>query len=152
MGSRCFRRGWTLQELIAPTDLQFFDRDWNEIGSRESLKGSIEGVTGIPELVLMNDSLRKHCVAEIMSWAAGRHTTRIEDRAYSLLGLFGVNMPLIYGEGENAFLRLQLEIIKSTTDQSLHGGRHLVKGERGGHLPRRSMNFASQVLFVLFGI
>jgi hypothetical protein len=119
VGSRWFSRGWTLQELIAPTDVLFFDRDWNEIGTRQSLKDSIEEVTGIPEPVLINGSLREHCVAEIMSWAAGRHTTRIEDKAYSLLGLFGVNMPLIYGEGENAFLRLQLEIIKNTTDHSI---------------------------------
>ena len=119
VASRWFTRGWTLQELIAPTDVLFFDRDWNEIGTRESLKDSIEEVTGVPEPVLMNESLREHCVAQIMSWAAGRHTTRIEDRAYSLLGLFGVNMPLIYGEGENAFLRLQLEIMKITTDHSI---------------------------------
>ncbi|PMD22500.1 HET-domain-containing protein [Hyaloscypha hepaticicola] len=119
VGSRWFTRGWTLQELIAPTDVQFFDRDWNEIGSRVSLKRSIKEVTGIPEPVLRGYPLRDNCVAEIMSWAAGRHTTRIEDRAYSLLGLFGVNMPLIYGEGENAFLRLQLEIIKITTDHSI---------------------------------
>jgi hypothetical protein len=119
VGSRWFTRGWTLQELIAPTDVLFFDRDWNDIGTRESLKGSIEKVTGIPEPVLMNRPLREHCVAEIMSWAADRRTTRIEDRVYSLLGLFGVNMPLIYGEGENAFLRLQLEIMKNTTDHSI---------------------------------
>jgi hypothetical protein len=119
VNSRWFTRGWTLQELIAPTDVLFFDRDWNEIGTRESLKDSIEKVTGIPGPVLMNEPLRKHCVAEIMSWAADRRTTRIEDRAYSLLGLFGVNMPLIYGEGKNAFLRLQLEIMKNTTDHSI---------------------------------
>jgi hypothetical protein len=117
--SRWFTRGWTLQELIAPTDVLFCDHYWNEIGTRESLKDSIEEATGIPEPVLMNEPLREHCVAEIMSWAAGRRTTRIEDRAYSLLGLFGVNMPLIYGEGENAFLRLQLEIMKITTDHSI---------------------------------
>jgi hypothetical protein len=119
VGSRWFTRGWTLQELIAPADVVFFDCYWNEIGSRQSLRYTIEQVIGIPEPVLMNGSLRKHCIAEIMSWAAGRKTTRLEDRAYSLLGLFGVSMPLIYGEGENAFLRLQLEIMKITTDHSL---------------------------------
>jgi hypothetical protein len=136
MGSRWFTRGWTLQELIAPTDVQFFDRDWNEIGSRESLKDSIEEVTGIPDGILMNGSLREHCVAEIMSWAAGRHTTRVEDRAYSLLGLFGVNMPLIYGEGENAFLRLQLEIMKITTDHSILAWKALPfsQGQKRGAL------------------
>jgi hypothetical protein len=54
-----------------------------------------------------------------MSWAARRQTTRIEDRAYSLLGLFNVNMPLIYGEGNSAFRRLQEEILKSSTDQTI---------------------------------
>jgi hypothetical protein len=117
--SRWFKRGWTLQELIAPTDVLFFDYYWNEIGTRGSLRYAIGKVTRIPEQVLINGSLHEHCVAEIMSWAAGRQTTRMEDRAYSLLGLFKVNMPLIYGEGKNAFLRLQLEIMKITTDHSI---------------------------------
>ena len=118
--SRWFERGWTLQELIAPTDVLFFDSYWNEIGSRASLAEQIEKITGVPVgLLLMATSLRDHCVAEIMCWAACRTTTRLEDRAYSLLGLFGVSMPLIYGEGENAFFRLQLEIMKTTTDHSL---------------------------------
>ncbi|KAE9368926.1 HET-domain-containing protein, partial [Stipitochalara longipes BDJ] len=118
--SRWFKRGWTLQELIAPSDVLFLDHFWNEIGSRASLGRNIEAITGIPAQVLLrNTSLRDHCTAEIMSWASGRKTTRIEDRAYSLLGLFGVSMPLIYGEGANAFVRLQLEIMKFTTDHSL---------------------------------
>jgi hypothetical protein len=118
--SRWFKRGWTLQELIAPADVLFFDSYWNEIGSRASLAEQIENITGVPVgLLLMNTSLRDHCVAEIMCWASRRHTTRLEDRAYSLMGLFGVSMPLIYGEGENAFFRLQLEIMKTTTDHSL---------------------------------
>jgi len=117
--SRWFKRGWTLQELIAPTDVLFFDRYWNEIESRESLRGDIERVTGVPQQVLVNGSLHGHCIAEIMSWAGCRETTRLEDRAYSLLGLFGVSMPLIYGEGGQAFKRLQLEIMKSSTDHSL---------------------------------
>jgi hypothetical protein len=118
-GSRWFKRGWTLQELIAPNDVLFFDRYWNEIGSRESLRGDIERVTGVPQPVLISGSLHGHCIAEIMSWAGRRETTRLEDRAYSLLGLFGVSMPLIYGEGKQAFQRLQLEIMKSSTDHSL---------------------------------
>jgi hypothetical protein len=54
-----------------------------------------------------------------MSWAARRQTTRVEDSAYCLLGLFEVNMPLLYGEGQKAFLRLQQEIIKQSDDQSI---------------------------------
>jgi hypothetical protein len=117
--SRWFKRGWTLQELIAPTHLLFFDSQWTEIGSRASLGEVITKVTGIPFTVLMNSPLEEHCIAEIMSWAAGRQTTRIEDRAYSLLGLFRISMPLIYGEGGKAFTRLQMEIMKTTTDHSL---------------------------------
>ncbi|KAI5992016.1 hypothetical protein F5J12DRAFT_461928 [Pisolithus orientalis] len=54
-----------------------------------------------------------------MSWAADRKTTRVEDRAYSLMGLFGVNMPMLYGEGEKAFQRLQLEIIRTSSNHSI---------------------------------
>ncbi|KAE8440653.1 hypothetical protein EG329_006849 [Mollisiaceae sp. DMI_Dod_QoI] len=118
--SRWFRRGWTLQELIAPPEVLFFDFFWHEIGSRAGLAPEIEKTTRIPVgLLTTNTSLEDHCVAEILSWAAGRQTTRTEDRAYSLLGLFRVSMPLIYGEGAHAFVRLQLEIIKSTTDHSI---------------------------------
>jgi hypothetical protein len=116
--SRWFRRGGTLQELIAPDDVLFFDKYWNEIGTRVSLSVSLEAVTGVPQEVLLK-GFQNHCISEIMSWAARRKTTRLEDRAYSLLGLFGVSMPLIYGEGEQAFTRLQLEIMKSSTDHSL---------------------------------
>jgi len=118
--SRWFERGWTLQELIAPPEVMFFDTYWNVIGTRANLAAEIKKRTRIPTELLKNEtSLREHCVAEIISWAAGRKTTREEDRAYSLLGLFGVYMPLLYGEGDHAFIRLQLEIIKSTTDHSI---------------------------------
>jgi len=77
-------------------------------------------ITGIPERILA-DGLRgnRPCVAQIMSWAAHRKTTRIEDRAYSLMGLLDVNMPMLYGEGKKAFHRLQLEIIRASNDQSI---------------------------------
>jgi hypothetical protein len=118
--SRWFQRGWTLQELIAPSEVLFFDPSWSGIGSRASLAPEIETKTRIPAaLLMMESSLKDYCVAEIMSWAAGRQTTRAEDRAYSLLGLFGVYMPMLYGEGAYAFIRLQLEIVKSTTDHSI---------------------------------
>jgi hypothetical protein len=114
-----FTRGWTLQELIAPSNVLFFDHYWNEIGSRASLSRTIERLTRIPFAVLMGESLEKYSVAQIMSWAASRETTKVEDRAYALLGLFGVFMPMIYGEGEMAFRRLQLEIMKTKIDHSL---------------------------------
>jgi hypothetical protein len=117
--SRWFTRGWTLQELIAPDSAIFFNKDWIEMGTKTSLVREIAIITKIPIEVLLHQDGPKFSVAQIMSWAANRQTTRVEDQGYCLLGLFGVNMPMIYGEGQKAFLRLQHEIIKASTDQSL---------------------------------
>ncbi|KIM59630.1 hypothetical protein SCLCIDRAFT_125796, partial [Scleroderma citrinum Foug A] len=115
-----FSRGWTLQEMIAPSDVQFFNKDWRAIGDKRTLAGTLKVITGVPEHVL-TDGLYgdRPCVAQIMSWAANRTTTRVEDRAYSLMGLLDVNMPMLYGEGKKAFHRLQLEIIRTSNDQSI---------------------------------
>ncbi|KAI6095833.1 heterokaryon incompatibility protein-domain-containing protein, partial [Pisolithus croceorrhizus] len=115
-----FGRGWTLQELIAPKEVKFFNKDWVHIGNKRRLAPKLENITGIPREVL-SDGLGavRLSVAQIMSWAANRETTRMEDRAYSLMGLFGVNMPMLYGEGKKAFQRLQLEIIRTSTDHSI---------------------------------
>ncbi|KAI5980428.1 hypothetical protein F5J12DRAFT_425723 [Pisolithus orientalis] len=108
-----FSRGWTLQELIAPKQVEFFNKDWVPIGDKGSLAETLEKITRIPINVLRDGVNPRHfCVAQLMSWAADRKTTRVEDRAYSLLGLFGVDMPKFYGEGKKAFQRLQLEIIQ----------------------------------------
>ncbi|KAI0468214.1 heterokaryon incompatibility protein-domain-containing protein [Xylaria cf. heliscus] len=117
--SRWFRRGWTLQELIAPKVVQFYSSDWTFLGSKSELECLIQKITGIDGRVLSTGTFGQVCVAKRMSWAAKRDTTRVEDEAYSLMGLFGVNMPLIYGEGKKAFLRLQQEIMRVTDDQSL---------------------------------
>ncbi|KAI5985057.1 heterokaryon incompatibility protein-domain-containing protein, partial [Pisolithus albus] len=115
-----FGRGWTLQELIAPQEVKFFNRDWVHIGNRRHLAPTLALITGIPSNVLtIGLAGRRFSVAQVMSWAANRETTRVEDRAYSLLGLFGVNMPMVYGEGKKAFRRLQLEIIREYSDQSI---------------------------------
>ncbi|KAI6042317.1 heterokaryon incompatibility protein-domain-containing protein [Pisolithus marmoratus] len=115
-----FSRGWTLQELIAPADVQFFNKEWISLGSKQKHASTLHEITRIPESVLKGTlSPGQVCVAQIMSWAADRQTTRVEDRAYSLLGLFGVNMPMLYGEGRKAFQRLQLEIIRVSNDQSI---------------------------------
>ncbi|KIK13029.1 hypothetical protein PISMIDRAFT_119679, partial [Pisolithus microcarpus 441] len=115
-----FVRGWTLQELIAPKEVRFFNKDWVHIGSKWQLAPMLQDVTGIPSKVLRSGLAGKHfCVAQIMSWAANRETTRVEDRAYSLMGLFGVNMPMLYGEGKKAFQRLQLEIIRISSDHTI---------------------------------
>ena len=112
-------KGWTLQELIAPRRLTFFDHDWFSLGTKSELLTMLSNKTGIPESVL-SDATRPTVwsVAQRMSWAAGRTTTRIEDRAYSLMGLFDVDMPLLYGE-LNAFLRLQQAIAGKTEDESI---------------------------------
>ncbi|KAI6137294.1 heterokaryon incompatibility protein-domain-containing protein [Pisolithus sp. B1] len=115
-----FMRGWTLQELIAPKRLEFFNEDWAPIGNKQHLAPVLEVITGIPHDVLTDGPVGKRLsVAQVMSWAADRRTTRVEDRAYSLMGLFEVNMPMVYGEGKKAFRRLQLEIIREFNDHSI---------------------------------
>ena len=119
---RWFTRGWTLQELTAPRRLEFYNSRWDFFGEKSSMSAALSGVTRIRAAVLRWDDpggLSTISVAERMSWAAGRQTTRVEDTAYSLLGLFGVNMSLLYGEGDRAFIRLQEEIIKESNDPSL---------------------------------
>jgi hypothetical protein len=119
-GSRWFTRGWTLQELIAPKNVMFFSSRWELIGTKQSLGRNIASITGIDmETLLDPATLSSASVARRMSWAAKRQTTRTEDVAYCLMGLFDVNMPLLYGEGEKAFIRLQEEIIKENDDHSL---------------------------------
>lgn len=115
--SRWFTRGWTLQELLAPLTISFQDKDWTEIGSKLSLEDAITRATNIPSKQL-HDPMSASVAAK-MSWASQRCTTRIEDMAYCLLGLFDVNMPLIYGEGTKAFARLQETIIRSSYDESI---------------------------------
>ncbi|KAI0687943.1 heterokaryon incompatibility protein-domain-containing protein [Cerioporus squamosus] len=118
--SRWFRRGWTLQELIAPASVIFLSEDWEPIGPKRRLAPLLEKVTGIDARVLTHKRpLEDVSVACRMSWAAGRETTRVEDGAYALMGLFGVCMPTIYGEGKHAFVRLQEEIIRTSPDQSI---------------------------------
>ena len=117
--SRWFTRGWTLQELIAPSRVVFFDRTWRSMGTRSDFKNRIAEITGIDEGVLDGEDPALCCIAKRMSWASKRETTRVEDLAYCLMGLFGVNMPLIYGERHKAFIRLQTEIMKYSDDHSL---------------------------------
>ncbi|KAI0481645.1 heterokaryon incompatibility protein-domain-containing protein [Xylaria cf. heliscus] len=118
--SRWFTRGWTLQELIAPKTVYFFDSHWNKRGTKEDFIEELSKITKISKYVLGHEQpLSTATVAQKMSWAAGRKTTRVEDQAYCLLGIFDVNMPLLYGEEEKAFRRLQYEIIGRTADLSI---------------------------------
>jgi hypothetical protein len=119
---RWFSRGWTLQELIAPREVEFYDEAWIFHGTKADLSDALQKVTGIDGDVLRVGTigiLSTIPLARRMSWASDRVTTRLEDAAYCLLGIFGVNMPLLYGEGERAFIRLQEEIIKESNDLSL---------------------------------
>lgn len=117
---RWFTRGWTLQELLAPEEIQFFNADWEFIGSKRSLSEAISAITGINKEILLTRNIGSVSVATRMSWASHRKTARQEDQAYCLLGIFDVSMPPIYGEGMNkAFIRLQEEIVKEMNDQSL---------------------------------
>ncbi|KAI0159818.1 heterokaryon incompatibility protein-domain-containing protein [Xylariaceae sp. FL1272] len=136
--SRWFTRGWTLQELIAPVSVEFWDKDWTFIADRSWIHSDISSATRIDDIVLtyregdVEGSLEArdrdiqrflrttYSTAQIMAWASYRKTTREEDRAYCLMGLFNVNMPLLYGEGgKEAFFRLQSSIIDRTDDQSI---------------------------------
>ena len=124
--SKWFTRGWTLQELIAPVCVIFFSNNWEAMGTRESLREELSTITGITTNVLMEPrQLSTVSIARRMSWAAQRHTTRREDIAYCLMGIFNVNMPLLYGEGDKAFMRLREEIIKDSEDQSLFAWQHI---------------------------
>lgn len=149
--SSWFRRGWTLQELLAPSLVIFCNGTWRALGYLDTpreqspykwdqlqwsrrrnddegfspnLKKPISEITGIDVAYLgvvrkSQGSIRDASIATRMSWASQRETTRVEDRAYCLLGIFNVQMPLLYGEGDSAFLRLQLQIIQSSNDMSI---------------------------------
>ncbi|TBU61553.1 heterokaryon incompatibility protein-domain-containing protein [Dichomitus squalens] len=118
--SRWFSRGWTLQELLAPRVLVFISKGWRVLGTKAILATVIEDVTGIERAILTHEaSLDSVSVARRISWASRRQTTREEDEAYSLMGILGIHLPTIYGEGRFAFIRLQEEVLKQTSDQSL---------------------------------
>jgi hypothetical protein len=120
--SRWFTRAWTLQELLAPIEVRFYDKRWMFLGrlSDPRCANIICEITGVDgNMLLGKASLKDFSIAQRMPWAAHRHAKRLEDRAYSLLGIFGVNMPMIYGEGDKAFVRLQENIIRKTTDHSI---------------------------------
>ncbi|PIL37585.1 hypothetical protein GSI_01279 [Ganoderma sinense ZZ0214-1] len=118
--SQWHQRGWTLQELIAPRIVIFLSQDWKLLGTKAELADLIEAVTQIPESLLrLETQLASFSIAQRMSWAAHRQTTREEDKAYSLLGIFGIQIPPLYGEGRQSFYRLQEEIMKRFHDTTL---------------------------------
>jgi len=115
-----FTRGWTLQELIAPANVQFFSVEGERLGDKGSMVQEIHEITGIDVQALQGKPLSQFTVAERMSWVGRRETKREEDAAYSLLGIFDIYMPLLYGEGaERAFSRLKQEIEYSTNIEKI---------------------------------
>ncbi|KAI4925596.1 hypothetical protein J4E85_007475 [Alternaria conjuncta] len=128
--SRWFTRGWTLQELLAPPCVEFFSKNGKRLGSRISLEQEIHKITKIATEALRGKSLAEFSIVERTSWASQRTTTLKEDRVYCLLGIFGVFLPLIYGEGEKyATLRLREEIERRLASQET--GRPLDLFETG---------------------
>jgi hypothetical protein len=132
---RWFTRKCTLQELVAPRSVIFFAKDWIQIGTRASLHSIISEFTGIQSAVLIGEKRPKQChVSERMAWASNRTATRVEDEAYSMMGLFDIKMPILYGEGSRAFRRLQDEIRKthyaSVLDTARTGMRLLVTNSK----------------------
>lgn len=115
-----FTRAWTLQELLAPSDVVFYDKNFSRLSSKYDLAKNTQYLKQIPARVLLDpDYIKRYPVAVRMSWAADREATRVEDIAYSLFGICQVNLPLLYGEGDRAFIRLQEEIIKQSHDHSI---------------------------------
>ncbi|KAL8382028.1 hypothetical protein RB595_006013 [Gaeumannomyces hyphopodioides] len=126
--SQWFKRGWTLQELIAPDSVVFLNSEWQEIGTRTTLGPLLHSITGIHDELFkpsirrgrgLSALLRRYSIAQKLSWASRRTTTRIEDEAYCLMGLLDVNMPLLYGEGKKAFMRLQQLVMDQSDDASI---------------------------------
>ena len=141
--SEWFRRGWTLQELVASKCILFYNGDWDIIGSKwpnaklpwmstrafglRSINAPIAKITGIPEKVLgdFDKYIGVYNFEQRRSWMKGRLTTRREDAVYCQLGIFGVFMPLIYGEGDHAMVRLEEAIEakqRRVLDQAATGG------------------------------
>ncbi|KAJ6781060.1 hypothetical protein PWT90_09521 [Aphanocladium album] len=139
---RWFTRGWTLQELIAPARVVFFDSSWTARAEKRDIVDLLARITGIRRGVLSHAvPLAALPTAEKMAWAARRQTTRLEDAAYCLLGLFGINMPLLYGEQERAFRRLQEEIMRTTTDLSIFAWQLPASSVNNGHHNNASSEF-----------
>ena len=131
--SRWFTRGWTLQELIAPASVEFFSSDGKRLGDKKSLEQQLFRITGVALTALRGDPLDSFSVEQRMAWAEKRTTKKEEDKAYSLLGIFHVFMPLIYGEGtEHAYYRLNEEIkkrAKSSADRNLSEGLPILRSD-----------------------
>ncbi|RMZ09683.1 hypothetical protein D0860_04139 [Hortaea werneckii] len=114
-------RGWTLQELLAPRNVVFMDQHWQQVARLPEIVATVSTISSVDvEVLLKTAPLQSRCIAERLSWASKRSTTREEDTAYALLGIFDTNMPLLYGEGGRAFKRLQEAILLRSNDLSIY--------------------------------
>lgn len=130
--ARWHTRGWTLQELLAPRKINFYTRHWTFIGTKYTLCQELSAITRISVDILTGDApITYASVAQRMSWASRRETSRLEDIAYCLMGIFGVNMTMLYGEGSKAFMRLQEEISKECNDNSIFAWQNIDGAEAG---------------------
>lgn len=137
--SEWFERGWTLQELLAPRKMRFYDRNWQLIGSRAQLATEISRITGIDAPFLTGEQdFHNASIATKLSWQADRRTTKVEDIAYSLVGVIGVMLVPSYGEGRLAFQRLQGEILRTLNDESIFAWT-----APQGSLPKHSLPWPS---------
>lgn len=119
-----FSRGWTLQELLAPREIRFYDMDWSYLTTRSGSLNEIQAITGIDtEYLCGGNAFRRACIATKMSWMANRTTERKEDLAYAMLGIFNLNLAPIYGEGDWSFMRLQQTLLTNSTDESIFAWR-----------------------------
>lgn len=129
--SNWFTRGWTLQELLAPLTLEFYDYSWKPIGTKQRLAAELQRPTRIDIRYLQDPrQLETASIAEKFSWMAGRTTSRVEDIAYSMVGLLGVTLTVELGEGVEAFFRLQQTLVSTSQDESIFAW----KTPKGGRL------------------
>ena len=95
-----FRKDWSVQELLTPDNSEFYDQNWHYVGDKSDLANQISAVAGIDHQYMTEwDSVSRASIAACMSWASRRHTNRLRDDTYCLMGLFKGNMPLLYGGG-----------------------------------------------------
>jgi hypothetical protein len=140
--SRWFTRGWTLQKLLAPMYVEFFSREGDLLGDKHSRVQEISDITNIATGALEGRAMSRFCVEERMSWASRRETTREEDKAYSLLSIFGIFMSPIYGEGEeNAFKRLQKKIFRYPEDDLHQLNAAALRGATHKSSPSKTRTF-----------
>ncbi|OJA14572.1 hypothetical protein AZE42_06368 [Rhizopogon vesiculosus] len=149
------RRGWTLQELLAPVNIKFFNKYWmpmtrdanDKSPKKTEIMQKLEIATGIPHKDLWIFQPGPARVDERMTWAAKRKTTRVEDVAYSLMGMFDVSLQIAYGEGrDRAFSRLIEAIMQGGDPSVLNWTGEPLLHSSSRAIPRSPENFSGRTL------